>query len=91
MEWKNEMELAVLTDLAAICNKLATNSALPEYLRVQAREFVAQFDSLVPFLGGKDTAIEHVQGEELLTRMARFLPRVLEVEARPSIRSPSDG
>ena len=61
MEWKNEMEVMVLTDLAAICNKLADNSELPEYLRERAREFVEEFDSLVSFLGGKDTAIKHAR------------------------------
>jgi hypothetical protein len=46
-ESKNEVEVMVLSDLAAICEKLAENSIAPESLREQAREFVAEFDWLV--------------------------------------------
>ena len=35
-EAKNEMLVGVLIDLAAICQKLAENSAVPEELRVKA-------------------------------------------------------
>jgi len=82
-ESKNEMLVMVLTDLSAICKKLTESSAVPEGLRVQARQFVKEFDSLVPFRG-KGTAYQHFQGEDLLIRMARFLPRVLEVQAGPA-------
>jgi len=54
-EAKNEMEVMVLTDLAGICRKLAENSALTERLRVQARQFVEEFDSLLP-VRGKDNS-----------------------------------
>ena len=74
---KNEMEVMVLTDLAAICKKLGGNSAVPEELRVQARRLVEEFNSLLPDRG-KGTAPQHFQGEQLLVRIARFLPRVLE-------------
>ena len=38
-KWKNEMLVMVLTHLAAICQKLAENSAVPEELRVHGRRF----------------------------------------------------
>lgn len=72
----------VLTDLAAICEKLADNSVLPEELRVQARRFVADFNFLLPFRG-KGTASQLCAGEALIIRIARFLPRVVEVQAEP--------
>lgn len=77
-ESKNEMLVMVLTDLSAICKKLAENSAVPEGLRVKAREFVAEFNSLLQYRG-KGTAPQHAQCEELLIKIARFLPRVTEV------------
>ena len=83
-DMKNEMLAMVLTDLAAICNKIADNSAVPKHLQGRAREFVAEFKSLLP-TAGKGTASQHVQGEELLIKIARFLPRVLEVKADPAV------
>lgn len=74
---KNEIEVMVLTDLAAICKKLGENAAVPEELRVQARRLVEEFNSLLPYRG-KGTAPQHFQGEQLLVRIARFLPRVVE-------------
>lgn len=85
-ELKNAMLTMVLTDLAMICKKLANDSVLPEELRMKAHEFTEQYDSLVP-VRGNGNALQHARGEELLTKMARFLPRVLEVEARPAIRT----
>ena len=58
------MLVMVLTDLAAICKKLADNSVLPEELRVQARQFVAEFNFLLPFRG-KGTASQLCAGEAL--------------------------
>lgn len=81
-EWKNEMLSSVLTDLAKICQKLADNSRLPEELRMQARQLVAEFDFLTQFRG-KATASQFSAAEELLIRTARFLPRLLEVHAEP--------
>jgi hypothetical protein len=81
-EWKNEMLEIVVTDLAAICQKLADNSLLPEELRVQARQLVAEFNFLLQFRG-KATASQFCAAEDLLIRIARFLPRVLEVQAEP--------
>jgi len=79
---KNEMLVTVLTDLAEICKKLTDNSAVPETLRVQARQFVAEFNSVAPYRG-KGTAAQHAQGEARLVRIARFLPTVLQVQAEP--------
>jgi hypothetical protein len=81
-EWKNEMLVMVLTDLAAICKKLADNLVLPEELRVQARQFVAEFNFLLPFRG-KGTASQLCAGEALLIRIARFLSRLIEVHVEP--------
>ena len=80
---KNEMLVMVLTDLAGICKKLIENSAVPENLRVKAREFGEEFDTLAPHRGKATPAI-HAQAEHLLIQIARFLPRVVEVQAMPS-------
>ena len=84
-ESKNEMLVMVLTDLSAICQKLAENPVVPEHLRLQGAEFVMEFNQLVA-IRGKGTAPQHFRGEALLTRIARFLPRVLEVQAQPVVR-----
>ena len=80
---KNEVEGMVLSDLAAICKKIAENSAVPEKLRVKAGEFVEEYDSLVPHRG-KGNANVHYQAESLLIRMARFIPRILDLEPWPA-------
>ena len=49
LEEETRMEVMVLTGLAAICKKLVENSRVPEELQVEAREFVKQYDSLVPY------------------------------------------
>ena len=82
-ESKNEMLVMVLIDLAGICRKLEENSAAPSELRTQAGQLVAEFDELLP-RRGKGTPAEHAKGEQLLVKIARFLPRVLEVGARPA-------
>ena len=81
-ESKNEMLVTVLIDLAGICRKLAENSAVPAELRMHAREFAGEFDSLLPDRG-QGTPAQHEQGERLLIKIARFLPRLLEVQAKP--------
>jgi len=83
-ESKNEMLVMVLIDLAAICEKLSENSAVPEHLRVKARQLVEEFNLLLPHRG-KGTEVHHFQGEKLLEKIARFLPRVLEVQAEPTV------
>lgn len=82
-ESKNEMLVMVLIDLAGICRKLEENSSVPAELRTQAREFVAEFEELLP-QRSRGTPLQHQQGEMLLIRIARFLPRLLEVQARPA-------
>ena len=84
-ELKNEMLVTVLTDLAAICRRLADNQILPEEVRGEARQCVWEFNELLPYRG-KGNAFQHCEGETLLIRIARFLPRVLEVQAEPAIR-----
>ena len=80
---KNEVLVEVLIDLAGICRKLAESSAVSESLRVKARKFAEEFDSLLPYRG-RATATQHAQAEVLLTKIARFLPEVVEmVRARP--------
>jgi hypothetical protein len=80
---KNDMLVEILTDLAGLCKKLAENSAVPETLRVEARKLGEEFDSLSPHRG-KGTADQHAQGETLLIRIARFLPKIVEmVQAYP--------
>ena len=76
-ESKDEMLAMVLTDLDAICERLAESPAVLEPLRATARDFVDEFHSFVPFCGN-GTPDQHAQGEALLIRIARFLPRVTE-------------
>jgi hypothetical protein len=52
-------------------------------LRVQAAEFVKEFDVLVPHRG-KGDAVLHFHGENLLIRIARFLPRILDLQPWPA-------
>ena len=85
-ESKNEMLVMVLVDLAAICQKLTENSAVPEELRMKAHQFVEEFNLLLPYRG-KGTDVQHFHGERLLEKIARFLPRLLEVQAQPAVVS----
>jgi hypothetical protein len=82
-EARNEVKVMVVIDLATICKKLVENSIVPDHLRAEARDMVEEFDSLLPFRG-KGGPEEHMWGEALLIRMARFLPRVLELQSRPA-------
>jgi hypothetical protein len=80
---KNELKVMVLMDLAAICGKVAENSAVPDDLRADARHLVEQFEALLP-ARGKGTPSEHARGEFLLVKMARFLSRIVEVQSWPA-------
>jgi hypothetical protein len=64
-EARNELKVMVLSDLAAICKKVAENSAVPDDLRADAREMVEEFNSLLP-VRGKGNPLEQAQGELLL-------------------------
>ena len=78
-ESKNEMLVMVVTDLAAICQKLAENSAVPEDLRVQARRFGEEFNSLLPYRG-KGDVVKHERGERLLTKKSPILTASMRIE-----------
>ena len=76
MESKDQVFVTVLVDLAGICKKLAGSSAVPNELRTRASELAQEFDTLLAYRG-KGTPAQHVQGEELLFKITRFLPNVL--------------
>ena len=48
---RNEVKVMVVMDLAAICRKLSENSVVLNNLRVEARELVDEFDSVLPLVG----------------------------------------
>jgi hypothetical protein len=88
---KNEVKVMVVIDLAAICKKLAASSVVPDNLRAEARDLVEEFDSLLP-VRGKGNPSEHFQGEALLIKMARFLPKVNDIYSWPADnRGPLEG
>jgi hypothetical protein len=82
-EVRNEVKVMVLVDLAAICKKLAENPTVPEGLRANARRLTEEFDSLLP-ARGKGTPSEHAHGEALLAKMARFIPKILDIHSWPA-------
>jgi len=86
---KNEVEVMVLSDLAAICQKLVENSVVPKTLRDRASEFVEEFNSLVPYRGKGDARV-HLQAENLLIKIARFLARIVELQTWPADSSHLD-
>jgi len=77
---RNEVKVMVVIDLAAICKKLAENSIVPDDLRAEARDMVEEFDAILP-VRGKGSPAERMWGEALLIRMARFLPRIIEIQS----------
>jgi hypothetical protein len=79
---KNEMKVMVLTDLAALCKKLADNPAVTEEMRAKARQIVEKYNLLAPYRG-KGNHPQHFEGEKLIDQIARFLPRVLEIKSYP--------
>jgi hypothetical protein len=76
-EAKNDLEVMVLMGLAEIWKKVAEHPAATEEVRAQALELIEKFNELLP-VRGKGTRHEHYGGEQLLTRMARSLPHVLD-------------
>jgi len=42
-----------------------------------------EFNALLP-ARGKGTSAQHFHGEGLLTKMARFLPKILEMQPEPA-------
>ena len=77
---RNEMKVMVLTDLAALCKKLADNPVITEQMRTKARQFVEKYNLLEPYRG-KGHHTQHFEGEQLIEQITRFLPRVLEVKS----------
>ena len=73
---KDEILAMLLVDLAGICKKLADNADVSDEVRIRARKFGQEFDSLVPYYGNA-TPPQRAQGEELLFKITRFLPNVL--------------
>lgn len=79
---RNEMKVMVLTDLAALCKKLADNPAITEEMRAKASQFVEEYNLLAPYRG-KANHSQHFETEKLLDQIALFLPRVLEIKSYP--------
>ena len=82
---RNEVKIMVLSGLAEICRKVAAHEAIPEDMREQARNYVRQFDFLLP-VKGQGNPDEHSWGETLLVQIAQFLPRVVELHSWPAVR-----
>jgi len=77
MTSKDDVKVMVLSDLAALCKKLAEEPIVVEELRVRAGEFIAEYNSLLEYRG-RSTNSQHFRGEQLLIRIARFLPRIAD-------------
>ncbi|HEY3704376.1 MAG TPA: hypothetical protein VGL22_04895 [Terracidiphilus sp.] len=82
---RNEVKVMVLADLAQICRKLADHEAIPEAMREQARNYVRQFEFLLP-VRGQGNPDEHTWGETLLVQIAQFLPTVVQLQSWPAVR-----
>jgi hypothetical protein len=81
---RNEMKVMVVSDLAAICKKVAENSAVPDNLGATASDLVAEYEALLPARGRGNPA-KKAAGEGLLFKMSRFLPRLIsEVQSWPA-------
>jgi hypothetical protein len=90
-EARNAMKTWVLNDLSAILKKLADDPGAPDDLRAQARETVEEFNEYMGD-GHRDDATGHLVRGELLARMARFLPSVVEVRTTPlGAKGPLEG
>jgi hypothetical protein len=80
-EAMDEFKIMVLSDLAEIYKKLSRKSDISEETRDQVDRFVAEFNSLVPY-AHMGNASKHAQAEQLLSRMALFLPRIVGIESK---------
>lgn len=56
------MKVMVLSDLSAICKKLADDPAVPDDLRARARELVEEFNDLAE-VRGRGNSTEHSMGD----------------------------
>jgi hypothetical protein len=80
-----QVDVMILSELAAICKKLVENPVVPEKLRARAQGFVDGFTALAPYEGTGSRGLRF-EGEQLLIRIARFLPDVpgaLDAESEP--------
>jgi len=82
-EARYDLKVMVLTDLSEICKKVAENSAATEILRQRAGQFVAEFNSLVPYRGKGDVD-QHFQAGKLLIQIALFLPEIAALQSWPA-------
>jgi hypothetical protein len=51
MPSRDEVEMMILSDLAAICTKLADNPIVPGELPARLQAFIGEYDSLLPNQG----------------------------------------
>ena len=77
LQSRNELEVMLLMDLAEICKKVAKHSAVTEKVRVRAGELVQEFNLVLPFLS-EGTNPQEFRREDLLIKMARFLPDIVD-------------
>lgn len=70
----------VLTDLVALCKKLAENPAITEEMRATARQSVEVYNLLAQC---KPNTPLHFEAESLIDQIARFVPSVLEIKSYP--------
>jgi hypothetical protein len=85
MTSRDDVELMILSDLAALCKKLAHNPIVPERVRAEALGFVENYNSLRPYEGTGSRPI-HFDTEGLVIQITRFLPNVtqaLDAESVP--------
>lgn len=75
MTTKDDVKLMVLSDLAALCKKIAEQPTITKELRAQAQQFAGEYESLAP-LADTSTNRRHFEEEQLLNQIARFLPKI---------------
>ena len=75
MTSRDDVELTILSDLAALCKKLAENPVVPKKVRAEALGFVKEYNSLLPYGGTGDRSL-HFEAEQLLFRITGFLPNI---------------
>ena len=81
LESDDDLQLIVLADLAAICERLAENVTIPRLLREKSGQLLEEFNALTSS-DGELTAFQHFKAQALLFRITRFLPDVLTVDGR---------
>jgi hypothetical protein len=74
MSSRDDVELMILSDLSALCKKLAENPVVPKKLRSEALGCVDDYNSLLPYRGTDREA--HFEREQLVFRITAFLPNI---------------